>query len=108
MLNPKLIERYGVKSTIFFDDFVNLVGESIASKCYAIEDRDIVYGDVIVPTIIAACCDSDTCGVIDNHCVDISLKLQELDDVGDRDESIVCLQYTDEEAKKDGIKIWVS
>lgn len=52
MLNAELIETFGDNSKVFFNNFVERVGEGIASLCYAVTNKHIYFGDVVIPRVI--------------------------------------------------------
>ena len=105
MLNPKLMEEYGMKCKPFFNELVERVDSETIDKCYAIVGSKVESGDLYGPQFVGVIGDRDTVEKVDRHCIHITLYLQDRDD--ERDVGIVAVTRTEDSIKKDGIKIWV-
>lgn len=106
MLNPKLIEKYGEKTRVFFDEFINRIGLDLADICYDLGLVTLESGDICAPEWIGVLTmDSSIVTKIFNESKHISFELRDSTDEEDR--VVMCVKCTESEVKEKGIKIWV-
>lgn len=106
MLNPKLIEEFGEGCVEFFNRLVEKVDKSIIDMCYAIIDLKVNSGNLCGPQWVGVNTDnSDIAWDITKKCTAISFDLRDNED--EKDVVVQCLPCSEEELRKDGIKIWV-
>ena len=106
MLNPVLVEKYGDKCKLFFNEFVERVGEETARICYALDSTLLESKDLCAPEIIGVLTDNyNFVSSIRTEARHVSYKLREKFD--ERDSVVLCVKCNNERADSEGIKIWV-
>lgn len=105
MLNPKLVEEYGVECKPFFNELVKRVDPDTIDKCYAIVGLRVESGDLKGPQWVGVIADYDTVRKVNSQCIHITIDLKDKTD--ERDVGILAISSTEEDVEEEGIKIWV-